>query len=158
LQGWHGDCSERGLKRGYDMQLREQAIPQKDTQKELPVIQNTALHGMTPGPIEPSASPSRTPVETVEPLVPQSQLQPQGQRVLVSWDGMVIVATELSRDRHIMILNTTRLTPCIGIHVTVRRVGSVDGIVNQVHLPWLVHNVEGRVDHTGAFTRLTLIR
>ena len=139
------------------MQLRERANQQlpQEANTELNAIPQTVQSDAP----QPSYSPSRTtPVGDVEELVPQLQPLSRPQRVLLDWEGLIIVAEVTSKDRHILILKTTRMTPPVGSRVNIREVGSISGYAQHVQLPWLVHNKEARVTHEGAYTRLTLIR
>ena len=141
------------------MQLREQTNQHQHNTQEVDSGLSAIPQVTVPDPQTSSPPPSRPiPVDDVDECVPQLQPFESQQRLLLDWNGMVIVATLISSDRHILILSAKQMTPAIGARVNIREAGSINGYSQHLQIPWLVHNHEARVNHEGAYTRLTLIR
>ena len=141
------------------MQLRERANQHQHNTQEVDSGLSAIPQVTIPDPQTSSTPPSRPiPVYDGDELVPQLQPFESRQRLLLDWNGVTIVATLISSDHHILILSTKQMTVAIGARVNVRQAGTINGYSQHLQIPWFVHNSEARVNHEGAYTRLTLIR
>ena len=80
------------------------------------------------------------------------------ENVLVDCEGMITVAAMNARNRFVLTLVTTHVAPPLGAQVIIRPFGALGYPISSEALTWIVQDVEPSVDHTGAHTRITLVR